>query len=385
MLISQLIQIGAAAATASFGLCALIVCSQKWHGRLSHDYDLAGVQKVHTTAVPRIGGLAVITAIFSVLCLFGFVYPDEIIEANVHRILLLLCAALPAFIAGIVEDISKRVSPRVRLSATVCSALLASALLGATVDEVDIWGIDALLTIAPVAIIVTAVIVAGAANAINIIDGFNGLSGSMVAIMSAALGAIAWQVGDTFIVTLCALGAGASIGFLLLNYPSGKLFLGDGGAYFLGFWVAETAVLLLVRNSTVNAWQLLSICAYPVIEVLFTIYRRRVIKKVNADRADALHLHTLIFRRLVRRLVSDRPDLGWARNAAVAFLIVPTIAVTVVASIVAAQTIIGGVLMVLVQVILYILVYNRLVRGKWPRANKSISHALDTESSLEPS
>lgn len=365
MLVSQLVKIGLAVAAMSFILSMLIIYSQKWHGKHSQDHDLDGVQKVHTTAVPRIGGLAVIGGILFGLGLFVSCYPGSIKATSVSKILLLLAASLPGFIAGVMEDVTKRVSVRVRLAATICSALIASALLGATVDELDIWGVDSLLTVAPIAIMVTALVVAGGANAINIIDGFNGLSGSVIAIMGAALGVVAWHAGDSFVVLISTLAVSATLGFLILNYPCGKLFLGDGGAYFLGFWVAETAVLLLVRNPSVNAWQVLSICAFPVIEVLFSIYRRKIIKNVNAGAPDALHLHALTYRRFVFRFVSVSASQPWRRNAAVSFVMVPWIAIAAIVSVLAGTTVVGAMAIVGIQVCAYIAVYWRLVRGRW--------------------
>jgi UDP-N-acetylmuramyl pentapeptide phosphotransferase/UDP-N-acetylglucosamine-1-phosphate transferase len=365
MLVSQLVKIGAASAVMSFALSVLIVWSQKWHGKLSHDHDMDGVQKFHATAVPRIGGIAVIAGILMGIFSFAYMYPGEIKASQLTRILILLAVSLPAFVAGITEDMTKRVSVKVRLVATVCSALLASLFLGATVNELDIWGIDRLLALAPIAILVTAVVVAGGANAINIIDGFNGLSGSVIVIMAAALGVVAWQVGDGFVAILSVLCVGSTIGFLLINYPSGRLFLGDGGAYFCGFWVSEIAVLLLVRNTSVNAWQVLSICAFPIIEVLFSMYRRKVIKNSSVGAPDALHLHTLIYRRVVSRFVTHNPAQPWTRNAAVAFVMVPWIGMASLISVVAGGTVVGGLTIVVGQVILYIAIYGRLVRGRW--------------------
>jgi UDP-N-acetylmuramyl pentapeptide phosphotransferase/UDP-N-acetylglucosamine-1-phosphate transferase len=370
MPVSELVKFGLTAGAVSFALSAMIVYSQKWHGKHSHDHDLDGVQKVHTTAVPRIGGLAVIAGIFFALLIFTLAYPEEIKESRITRIYLLLSASLPAFIAGIIEDITKKVSVKVRLGATISSALLASALLGATVDELDIWGIDTLLQLAPFAIMVTALVVAGGTNAINIIDGFNGLSTSVIVIMCAALGVVAWQVGDTFVALISALCMGATMGFFLVNYPSGKLFLGDGGAYFLGFWVSEIAVLLIVRNRSVNAWQVLAICAYPVIEVIFSIYRRKVVRNVNAGAPDALHMHTLVYRRVAPRFSKILLRHPWGRNASVTFIIVPWIALMAALSVLIGGTVVGGLVLVLIQAVLYVLLYKRIVRGRWRRAKQ---------------
>ncbi|WP_440966830.1 MraY family glycosyltransferase [Massilia sp. GER05] len=329
----QFVLLGLTAWVASFVISQLIVRSQKWHGRLTHDHDLGGVQKVHTTAVPRIGGLAVIGGILLGLVLFQQIFPGQVSANRASRIYLLLGASLPAFLAGLIEDFTKRVSVRVRLVATALSALVASLALGATVGELDIWGLDALLTIAPLAIVATAVFVAGGSNAINIIDGFNGLSGSTIIIMAIGLAAVGLQVGDSFVAVLGALCAGATLGFLMLNYPSGKMFLGDGGAYFLGFWVSEMAVLLLVRHPELSAWQILAICGYPVIEVLFSIYRRKFVRKVSPGAPDALHLHGLVFRRLVFKYVRRDAARPWKRNAMVPCFMAPAVAACVAVSV----------------------------------------------------
>jgi UDP-N-acetylmuramyl pentapeptide phosphotransferase/UDP-N-acetylglucosamine-1-phosphate transferase len=256
------------------------------------------------------------------------------------------------------------VSVKARLAATALSAVIASALLGATVNELDLWGVDALLAIAPFAVLVTAIVVAGGSNAINIIDGFNGLSGSTIVIIAAGLAAVGFQHGDGVVLTLGVLGIGATLGFLALNYPRGRLFLGDGGAYFLGFWVSEMAVLLLVRNPSVNAWQVLAICAYPVIEVLFSMYRRKLIQKVSPGAPDALHLHTLVFRRLVFRHVRQDAARPWKRNAAVACVIAPAVAVCVAASVLLGASAPVSLVIVVAQLALYVVVYGRLVRGR---------------------
>jgi UDP-N-acetylmuramyl pentapeptide phosphotransferase/UDP-N-acetylglucosamine-1-phosphate transferase len=361
----QFIKLALASFVASTAVSLLIVASQKWHGKLSHDHDLDGVQKVHTSAVPRIGGLAVISGVALGLLLFLSLYPGEMKPSRVTRVLLLLGASLPAFLVGIIEDVSKRVPVRVRLAATVLSALLASMMLGATINEIDIWGLDALLTLTPFAIVVTATVVAGGSNAINIIDGFNGLSGSAILIMASGIVAVALQSNDAFVAILGVLCIGATAGFLILNYPAGRLFVGDGGAYFLGFWLSEMAVLLLVRRPEVNAWQLLSICAYPVIEVLFSIYRRKFIKNVSPGAPDALHLHALVFRRFVFARVSHDAMRPWKRNAAVTFAIAPVLAGCVTVSVLLGRSTAVSIVLVFMQLVLYVAVYGRLVRGRW--------------------
>jgi UDP-N-acetylmuramyl pentapeptide phosphotransferase/UDP-N-acetylglucosamine-1-phosphate transferase len=114
----------------------------------------------------------------------------------------------------------------------------------------------------------------------------------------AALGAIAHLEGDLTLVLLCALIAAAIGGFWVVNFPLGKLFLGDGGAYFVGFALAWIVVLLLMRNQNVSPWAALLACGYPVIEVLYSIWRRRRSKRA-ASAPDILHLHSLVKTQLI--------------------------------------------------------------------------------------
>jgi UDP-N-acetylmuramyl pentapeptide phosphotransferase/UDP-N-acetylglucosamine-1-phosphate transferase len=93
------------------------------------------------------------------------------------------------------------------------------------------------------------------------------------------------------------------------NFPAGLIFLGDGGAYFLGFVLSELSILLISRNSTVSPMFPLLLCAYPIFETVFSMYRRRVLRGVGTAQPDGIHLHTLIHRRLIRvNLGSDPSD-----------------------------------------------------------------------------
>ena len=160
--------------------------------------------------------------------------------------------------------------------------------------------------------------IAGVANAINIIDGFHGLASGTTIIALLALAAIAVRAADPPMAIACVAVAAAVAGFWLVNYPWGKLFMGDGGAYFVGFALAWLAVLLAVRNPEVSVWAPLLVCAYPVIEVVYSVVRRYASRQ-SPGAPDSGHLHSLIKKKLIRQ------KLGWvnksARNAAVAPII----------------------------------------------------------------
>lgn len=293
----------------SFAVCALLVLTQRWHGRLSLDNDLNGAQKFHEVPVPRVGGIAVFAGLMTgVTCLAALTE-----SVNSQQLLLLLVASFPAFLAGLLEDVTKKVSVGVRLLATFSSAGLAAWLVDAQLTRLDTFGLDILMTVAPVAVLFTCFAVGGIANAVNIIDGFNGLASGSVAIMLAGLGALAYLTNDTLVMQMCLIGVGACMGFMLLNYPFGKIFLGDGGAYLAGFWLAECAVLLLSRNEEISTWAVLLACIYPTFETLFSMWRKDVYRKTGMGKPDKVHFHMLVFRRVVSQQFGMRAP-SWLRH-----------------------------------------------------------------------
>ena len=118
-----------------------------------------------------------------------------------------------------------------------------------------------------------------------------GLASMYVLMMLLAVAYVAFQVGDTLIFDAALIGTGAVLGFFVWNYPAGLIFLGDGGAYLLGFYLAELAVLLH-RNPSVSPIFTLLLCAYPIFETIFTMYRRKVVRGVSTGAPDGVDLHT---------------------------------------------------------------------------------------------
>jgi UDP-N-acetylmuramyl pentapeptide phosphotransferase/UDP-N-acetylglucosamine-1-phosphate transferase len=182
----------------------------------------------------------------------------------------------------------------------MASGFLAWLITDYSLSRVDIWGVDYLLEYTAVSVLLTAFAVGGIANSINIIDGFNGLASTTSTLAFVGFGLIAWQVGDHTLVGVSLVLAACVWGFFWVNWPLGKIFLGDGGSYFIGFALAWVAVLLIERNSGVSAFAALVVCVHPVTEVLFSIYRR-YIKKLHPGHPDRLHFHSLVKQRYVRR------------------------------------------------------------------------------------
>jgi len=258
------------------------------------DDTLDGLRKVHLQPIPRIGGVAVFAG------LAGGAVAQWALDGALGTwpLLLLLCVA-PGFVWGLIEDLSKRGAVPVRLALTAVAAALGYILLDARITDLDVPGLDNLLAISAFSFAFTVFAVTGVSHAINVIDGLNGLSGVNALLAAIGLALVAWAVGDALVFGAACVLAASVAGFFLINYPRGRIFLGDGGAYLVGLMLAELSVILVQRNSEVSPWFPLMLLAYPIWETLFSMYRRRM-RGQSTGEADALHLHSLVYRRLAR-------------------------------------------------------------------------------------
>jgi UDP-N-acetylmuramyl pentapeptide phosphotransferase/UDP-N-acetylglucosamine-1-phosphate transferase len=295
----------------------LIVSSKKIHGLLTLDHNVSGPQKFHRTPVPRVGGIA----IFIGLILSVFIFKPMVSFPN-SWMQLVIVTALPFFLIGFIEDILKKIGVKTRLLIIVISSFSACHFLNIRIYELHVPGIDLLLGVSFLSIIFTIFCVTGLTNAYNIIDGFNGLA-SMVGIMTLiAIGYVAFKVHDLDILYFSLIITGAILGFFFWNYPNGNIFLGDGGAYLIGFLVSILSITLVIKNPSVSPWFALAINGYAITETLFSIFRRLFFQKSNPGNADGLHFHSLIYRRRLlfsqdhKRVNSKTAELIWLISAA---------------------------------------------------------------------
>lgn len=292
----------AIALVCSFLVTGLIVRLSRSRTMPWDDHELTGAQKFHALAVPRVGGLSVAAGLLALTAWAAATGKGPAADLG----MILLCG-LPAFLAGLAEDLTKRVSARFRLAATMLSGLLAFFLLGAQLSSVSFPGLDWLMGFTAFSVLFTMVAAGGLANAVNIIDGYNGLTAVVASVILTSLAYVAWQVGDNLIVSVALAGTGALVGFLLWNWPRGLIFLGDGGAYFVGYLIAVLSIMLVARHrGVVSPWYPFLLCIYPVFETFFSIWRKRVVRGASPGVPDGLHLHMLVFRRLVRWAVGRR-------------------------------------------------------------------------------
>ena len=287
-----------------------LVMSQRLHGKYSLDHDV-GVQKFHTNPTPRIGGLAIVAG-------FLAAWAFSTGEARYFMALIGL-TGLPALAFGIAEDITNKVGVKWRLLATIFSGLVFSLASGYAITSVGIPGVDSVFAFYGVAIAFSAVAVGGVANSINLIDGFHGLATGTLLIIFLTFGIVYARVGDDTMVMVSITMMLLVSGFFLVNFPMGKLFLGDAGAYFTGYMVGVLGLLLPARHADVSPWVSLLILGYPVMETLFSILRRRL-DGHSPGAPDSRHLHHLVHRRWATPL-ADRLGKAHGRNAITSVLL----------------------------------------------------------------
>ena len=268
----------------SFVSAALIVQLHKFFFKL--DRSLSDVQVAHLVPTPRYGGLALFISI----------------AVSVHFVQLksamwILISVLPIFLIGVMEDCYLKTAPTVRYILGASSAVFGIFLSGVVLNSVDIGHLDHLLSAPLIAFIFTVFCIVGLINAVNLIDGMHGLSLGVCIVMSLSFFLVARKVGDVELASLGVLLAAASLGLIVLNYPFGKIFLGDSGAYLMGLIIAWLMILLAMRYEDLSKWSLLAIASWPVMETIFSIVRRKLTRR-PADRPDRMHFHHVVMRGL---------------------------------------------------------------------------------------
>ena len=261
-----------------FILVTLIYFSHK-HQFFLDDANSGKPQNYHTNSTPRAGGIGILGGIlFLILLPFGLKF---------------LLPVILSFASGIFEDFHNSLSPKLRLFLQILAALSAVWLTGAVVTYLGL-GISMPYWIG---ILFSTFAIVGMMNAVNIIDGFNGLASGIILLILLSFAIIAYGHQNTELLHVVLVTAGATFGFVILNFPKGKIFLGDGGAYMLGFIVAIIGIFLAAKYESVSPWYVLAIFIYPVWEVIFSIGRKLSIGH-SPMQPDSYHFHMLIYRQI---------------------------------------------------------------------------------------
>jgi UDP-N-acetylmuramyl pentapeptide phosphotransferase/UDP-N-acetylglucosamine-1-phosphate transferase len=270
--------------------CLVIIALARVFPRLrGRGDDENAVQSMHLRPTPRIGGVAIFIALASSV-VFA---PDTIVQNYIGFIV----ATALLFLVGLSEDLGYRVSPRGRLLAVCVASLIVIALFGVWLPRIGIPYFDQLMPYWMIGVPFTLLITAGVANGFNLIDGVNGLSALTAIGAAVSLALISQQAGQGVMVGLCMMLAAVVFGFFLLNFPFGFIFLGDAGAYTIGFMLCWFGIAVLIVAPAVSAWAILLTLLWPLADTLFAMYRRSRSNR-DAMAPDRLHFHQLAMRGL---------------------------------------------------------------------------------------
>ena len=282
--------------TIAFGvalLLSLVLTPAIRNFALSHHLvdAIGSVRKVHTRSVPRLGGVAIVLAW---LCAAGFVLALQPSLQHLFwdvrpRTTVFVVGAIVAAGLGMVDDI-RGLRARYKLIVELgIGALLCWG--GFTVDELQLPG-DVHLALGPFAVPFTMLWVAGVMNAMNLIDGLDGLAAGVAAIALGTTLVLALASGKQLLALYTAAMLGAVGGFLVFNFNPASIFMGDAGSLFLGYFLS-VVMLLPARGST---WAVLevavpvAILGVPILDTILAI-ARRAIRGRGVFSPDRAHIH----------------------------------------------------------------------------------------------
>ena len=209
----------------------------------------------------------------------------------------LLLSCIAVFVGGIGEDIGREVSPKTRLFLSFISALCAIAIFQVWIGPLGSPYLNRITSTLFGATVFTVLISGGMAHATNLINGLNGLAMGVCMLIAGRFAFWAHAVGVTVIQNMSILLMCSILGLFVFNFPFGKIFLGDAWAYTLGHVLIWMSILLVARNPEISPYAILLIFFWPIMDMLFAIFRR-VVKREPIGAPDRLHFHQLMMRAL---------------------------------------------------------------------------------------
>ncbi|MED4955602.1 MraY family glycosyltransferase [Paenibacillus macerans] len=251
--------------------------------------DVPNARKVHTRIMPRLGGLGIFASfIIAMFLLFPFI-PEIFTLREVNFIKAFLVGGSITVLLGALDD---RFDLPAKLKFLVQIATACIVVFGFDIRiefanipfhsyaAVETW----------IAIPFTILWIVGVTNAINLIDGLDGLAAGVSAIAIGTIAVMAFVMGNVMVALLCLLLLGSILGFLYFNFHPAKIFMGDSGALFLGFCLALLSLLGFKQVAIVSFLTPLILIGVPLSDTMFAIVRRWMQKKPIFS-PDKGHLH----------------------------------------------------------------------------------------------
>ena len=326
----------------------MIICLVRSRGNQRHNMDEKAIQSAHSGSIPRVGGLAIY------LCVLGLIPINLTFNLGIGNFYYLILSAFPVFAIGFAEDIGIVMSPKRRLFGSLVSGILMLALYGVWVDRLGVPGLDWVLMFAPISIAFTLFATSGVVNAFNLIDGINGFSSYVMISSAICISLVASDSGYIEISIFLMLIVSIIIGFMILNFPFGKIFLGDSGAYVIGHILVWTAILLVNSSLEISPFSILLIFFWPVADTGLAIWRRWKLGRPT-DRPDRLHFHQLAMRLIEIKFIGrGRRTLA---NPIATLALIPFVSVPQILGVYFSNSLNAGILSAFVMLFLFVITY----------------------------
>lgn len=255
--------------------------------------DIPNNRKVHILPIPRLGGLAIYIGFLTAVIAAMIISQASGVNLNFHIITGILLGSTLLMLVGMWDDI-KHLRATTKLAWQIAAAFIV-IFFGVVISFISnpfngIWPIGIF------AIPLTLLWIVGVTNAMNLIDGLDGLATGVTAISSLALFFVALRTHQIGAAILMLALVGAALGFLRYNFFPASVFLGDSGSMFLGFILASSSIIGVLKTTLVVALIIpVLILGVPIFDTLFAIGRRLKAKK-HPFEADDKHIHHMLLR-----------------------------------------------------------------------------------------
>ncbi len=249
----------------------------RW-GRATSIVAVPDARRLHGEITPQIGGVAI---------LLGFIVPTLLLVPEYPELLSFYIGAVAVFAIGLLDDY-RELDYRLKF----VTQFGAAAWVIATMSLWDI-GLSyegTTLRLGAISFPIALLFLVGVTNAINLSDGLDGLAAGLALVSTLAIAAIAYQTNEPIPLFLMLALAGSLMGFLRFNSHPARVFMGDNGAYFIGFTLATCCLLIACRGQGVSFFALLFVLGLPVYDTV-SVALRRMAERRGPFSPDRKHLH----------------------------------------------------------------------------------------------
>ncbi|MDR4949472.1 glycosyltransferase family 4 protein [Neobacillus cucumis] len=296
--------------------------------------DKPNQRKVHQKIMPRLGGLAIY---ISFLIGVAIIRPDAtsllpIMNPNENIHLAIILGSIVIILTGVLDD-TKEISPKVKLFGQILASFIVVFMGDLKVEFINL-PFGGQLNFGFLSIPITMFWIIGITNAINLIDGLDGLAAGVSTIALFAISGMAFLMGNPYVMILALIAAVSSLGFLIFNFHPAKIFMGDTGALFLGYLISVLSLLGFKNVTFISLVIPIIILGVPISDTFFAIIRR-LVNKQPLSAPDKSHLHHCLLR------------IGFSHKQAVLIIYAMSLIFGLVAFIFSQSTVWGSLIVIL--------------------------------------